>query len=62
MSGCTSSIFCTPSGAATMQRSRIERASIFFSVVHAAAAEPPVASIGSSRKKSRCSRALGTLK
>src|SRR5487761_2044341 len=61
-SGCAWERRRTPCGAATRQRKRIRDAPACLSDATAAAALPPVASMGSSRKKSRSEASPGTLK
>src|SRR5207244_3945816 len=61
-SGWVSSMRRTPSGAATRQRKRMRWAPACLSALTASAAEPPVASMGSSTKKSRASSPEGILK
>src|SRR6266511_3923953 len=60
--GWASSIALTPSGAATRHRNRIFCAPARDNALTAATAEPPVASIGSSRKNARSASPDGILK
>src|SRR6266568_2325956 len=59
--GWASSIALTPSGAETRQRNRIFCAPARISALTAATAEPPVASMGSSRKNARSASPDGIL-